>query len=80
MRGVGVSECDHRGVIGDKESGSKVEEKLVHLTMVVKFKVLIEKKRMCSLGLMMFDWWIEFWMVHLEELVIEEVVVDEVWW
>ncbi|GKB23736.1 hypothetical protein Tco_0863137 [Tanacetum coccineum] len=48
--------------------GSKVEEKLVHLTMVVKFVVLIEKKKMCSLGLMMFDWWMEFWMVHLEEL------------
>ncbi|GJT15177.1 hypothetical protein Tco_0873883 [Tanacetum coccineum] len=32
--------------------GSKDEEKLVHLKMVVKFEVLIEKKKMCSLGLM----------------------------
>ncbi|GJW77623.1 retrovirus-related pol polyprotein from transposon TNT 1-94 [Tanacetum coccineum] len=28
--------------------GLKVEEKLVHLTMVVKFVVLIEKRKMCS--------------------------------
>ncbi|GJZ94580.1 hypothetical protein Tco_0666783, partial [Tanacetum coccineum] len=48
--------------------GSKVEEKLVHLTMVVKFEVLIDKKKMCSLSFMRFDWWMEFWMVHLEEL------------
>ncbi|GKA58500.1 hypothetical protein Tco_0757688 [Tanacetum coccineum] len=32
--------------------GSKDEEKLVHLKMVVKFEVLIEKKKTCSLGLM----------------------------
>nr|GEZ33957.1 hypothetical protein [Tanacetum cinerariifolium] len=48
--------------------GSKVEEKLVHLMMVVKFEVLIEKKKTCSLGLMRFDWLMEFLMVHLEEL------------
>nr|GEX32643.1 zf-CCHC domain-containing protein/UBN2 domain-containing protein [Tanacetum cinerariifolium] len=48
--------------------GSKVEEKLVHLMMVVKFKVLIEKKKMCSLVLMRFDLWMKFLMVHLEEL------------
>ncbi|GJT70746.1 ribonuclease H-like domain-containing protein [Tanacetum coccineum] len=42
--------------------GSKVEEKLVHLIMVVKFEVLIEKKKMCSLGLMRFDWLMEFLM------------------
>ncbi|GJX26977.1 hypothetical protein Tco_0233273 [Tanacetum coccineum] len=48
--------------------GLKVEEKLVHLMMVVKFEVLIEKKRMCSLGLMRFNLWMEFLMVDLEEL------------
>ncbi|GJV74070.1 hypothetical protein Tco_1494065 [Tanacetum coccineum] len=32
--------------------GSKDKEKLFHLKMVVKFEVLIEKKKMCSLGLM----------------------------
>ncbi|GKF73439.1 hypothetical protein Tco_0219771, partial [Tanacetum coccineum] len=46
--------------------GLTVEEKLVHLMMVVKFEVLIEKKKMCSLGLTRFDLWIEFLMVHLE--------------
>ncbi|GJW26025.1 hypothetical protein Tco_0039836 [Tanacetum coccineum] len=51
-----------------QEKGSKVEEKLVHLMMVVKFEVLIEKKKMCSLGLMRFNWLMEFLMVHLEEL------------
>ncbi|GJR30893.1 hypothetical protein Tco_1107125 [Tanacetum coccineum] len=54
--------------------GSKVEEKLVHLTMVVKFEVLIEKKKMCSLGLMMFNWWMEFWMVHLDELEMKKLL------
>ncbi|GKC18848.1 alpha/beta hydrolases superfamily protein, partial [Tanacetum coccineum] len=49
-------------------NGSKVKDRLVHLMMVVKFEVLIEKKKMCSLGLMRFDWWMEFLMVHLEEL------------
>ncbi|GKG45300.1 hypothetical protein Tco_0495378, partial [Tanacetum coccineum] len=34
-----------------QEKGSRDEENLVHLKMVVKFEVLIEKK-MCSLGLM----------------------------
>nr|GEV89399.1 hypothetical protein [Tanacetum cinerariifolium]GEV89492.1 hypothetical protein [Tanacetum cinerariifolium]GEW47492.1 hypothetical protein [Tanacetum cinerariifolium]GEW54134.1 hypothetical protein [Tanacetum cinerariifolium] len=53
--------------------GSKVEEKLVHLKMVVKFKVLIEKK-MCSLGLMRFDWWMEFLMVHLEEFEMKKLL------
>nr|GEY89413.1 hypothetical protein [Tanacetum cinerariifolium] len=48
--------------------GFKGEEKLVHLMMVVKFKVLIEKKKMCSLGLMRFDLWMKFLMMHLEEL------------
>ncbi|GKE21535.1 hypothetical protein Tco_1433047 [Tanacetum coccineum] len=48
--------------------GSKDEEKLVHLKMVVKFEVLIKKKKMYSLGLMRFDWWMWFLMVHLEEL------------
>nr|GEV56678.1 sialyltransferase-like protein 1 [Tanacetum cinerariifolium] len=54
--------------------GLKVEEKLVHLKMVVKFKVLIEKKKMCSLGLMRFDWWMEFLMVHLEELEMKKLL------
>ncbi|GKG22856.1 hypothetical protein Tco_0388159, partial [Tanacetum coccineum] len=49
-------------------NGSNDEEKLVHLKIVVKFEVLIKKKKMCSLGLMRFDWWIWFLMVHLEEL------------
>ncbi|GKB71078.1 hypothetical protein Tco_0932490 [Tanacetum coccineum] len=57
--------------------GSKVEEKLVHLKMVVKFEVLIERKKMCSLGLMMFDWWMEFWVVHLEELEIKKLLSGE---
>nr|GEU72095.1 hypothetical protein [Tanacetum cinerariifolium] len=54
--------------------GLKVEEKLVHLMMVVKFKVLIEKKKMCSLGLMRFDLWIEFLMVHIEELEMKKLL------
>nr|GEZ72887.1 hypothetical protein [Tanacetum cinerariifolium] len=56
--------------------GSKVEEKLVHLMMVVKFKVLIEKKKMCSLGLMRFDWLMEFLMVHLEELEMKKLLQE----
>nr|GEY13109.1 hypothetical protein [Tanacetum cinerariifolium] len=52
--------------------GLKVEEKLVHLMMV--FKVLIEKKKIRSLGLIMFDWWMEFWMVHLEELEMKKLL------
>nr|GEW37020.1 hypothetical protein [Tanacetum cinerariifolium] len=60
--------------------GSKDEEKLVHLKMVVKFKVLIEKKRMCYLGLMRFDWWMlvfdgAFRGVGDEEVVVREGVV-----
>ncbi|GJR47072.1 hypothetical protein Tco_1315175, partial [Tanacetum coccineum] len=54
--------------------GLKVKEKLVHLMMVVKFEVLIEKKKMCSLGLMRFDRWIEFLMVHLEELEMKKLL------
>ncbi|GJR15060.1 hypothetical protein Tco_0797712 [Tanacetum coccineum] len=48
--------------------GSKVEERLVQLRMEVRFKVLIEKKKMYYLGLRRFDLWMEFLMVHLEEL------------
>ncbi|GJZ22427.1 hypothetical protein Tco_0559466 [Tanacetum coccineum] len=48
--------------------GSNYEEKLVHVKMVVKFEVLSEKKKMCYLGLRRFDLWMEFLMVHLEEL------------
>ncbi|GJU99789.1 hypothetical protein Tco_1329060 [Tanacetum coccineum] len=58
--------------------GLKVEEKLVHLMMVVKFKVLIEKKKMCSLGLMRFDLWMEFLMVHLEELEMKKLLWEKV--
>ncbi|GJZ79074.1 hypothetical protein Tco_0643911, partial [Tanacetum coccineum] len=54
--------------------GLKVEEKLVHLRMVVKFEVLIEQKKMCSLGLIRFDWWMEFLMVHLEELEMKKLL------
>ncbi|GJU93747.1 hypothetical protein Tco_1318503, partial [Tanacetum coccineum] len=60
--------------------GSKDEEKLVHLKMVVKFEVLIEKKKMCSPGLMRFDWWMWFFdEAPLEAVGDEEVVVGEVW-
>ncbi|GJR72909.1 transport protein Sec24-like CEF [Tanacetum coccineum] len=48
--------------------GSKVKERLVHERMKVKFEVLIEKKKMYYLGLRRFDLWMEFLMVHLEEL------------
>ncbi|GJX06022.1 hypothetical protein Tco_0193954 [Tanacetum coccineum] len=54
--------------------GSKVEERLVHLRMEVKFEVLIEKKKMYYLGLRRFDLWMEFLMVHLEELEMRK------WW
>ncbi|GKA68769.1 hypothetical protein Tco_0768686, partial [Tanacetum coccineum] len=48
--------------------GLKVEERLVQLRMEVRFEVLIEKKKMYYLGLRRFDLWMEFLMVHLEEL------------
>ncbi|GJW50111.1 hypothetical protein Tco_0091462 [Tanacetum coccineum] len=48
--------------------GSKVEERLVQLRIEVRFEVLIEKKKMYYLGLRRFDLWMEFLMVHLEEL------------
>ncbi|GJR10454.1 retrovirus-related pol polyprotein from transposon TNT 1-94 [Tanacetum coccineum] len=70
-RGSGMAEEHPRCC---QAKGLRVEEKLVHLMMVVKFKVLIEKKKMCSLGLMMFDWWMEFWMVHLDELEIKKLL------
>nr|GEU84295.1 hypothetical protein [Tanacetum cinerariifolium] len=54
--------------------GSKVKEKLVHLNMVVKFDDLIEKKKICFLGLMKFDWWMEFLIVHLEELEMKKLL------
>ncbi|GKA67379.1 hypothetical protein Tco_0767187 [Tanacetum coccineum] len=57
--------------------GSKDEEKLVHLKMVVKFEVLIEKKKMCSLGLMRFDWWMWFFDGAFGGVGDEEVVVRE---
>ncbi|GJV53005.1 hypothetical protein Tco_1448746 [Tanacetum coccineum] len=59
---------------GSQANGSKVEERLVYLRMEVKFKVLIEKKKMYYLGLRRFDLWMEFWMVHLEELEMKK------WW
>ncbi|GJU36862.1 hypothetical protein Tco_1185216 [Tanacetum coccineum] len=64
--------------ICSQAKGSKVEERLVHLRMEVKFEVLIKKKKMYYLGLRGFDLWMEFWMVHLIEGVgDEEVVVGE---
>ncbi|GJS18821.1 hypothetical protein Tco_0413293 [Tanacetum coccineum] len=58
--GEAYQDVEQKGVIGVKRGtsemlsskGLKVKEKLVHLMMVVKFEVLIEKKKMCSLGLM----------------------------
>ncbi|GJS13520.1 hypothetical protein Tco_0407992 [Tanacetum coccineum] len=50
--------------------GSKVEERLVQLRIEVRFEVLI-KKKMYYLGLRRFDLWMEFLMVHLEELGLE---------
>ncbi|GJS39280.1 hypothetical protein Tco_0564323 [Tanacetum coccineum] len=60
--------------ICSQAKGSKVEERLVHERMKVKFKVLIEKKKMYYLGLRRFDLWMEFLMVHLEELEMKK------WW
>ncbi|GJW70844.1 hypothetical protein Tco_0127761 [Tanacetum coccineum] len=60
-----------------QEKGSKVEERLVHLMMVVKFEVLIEKKKMCYLGLMRFDWLMGFLMVNLEELGMNKLLLEE---
>ncbi|GKB39668.1 hypothetical protein Tco_0884610 [Tanacetum coccineum] len=45
--------------------------------MVVKFEVLIEKKKMCSLGLMRFDQWMWFLMVHLEELEMKKLLWEK---
>ncbi|GKD74887.1 hypothetical protein Tco_1333169 [Tanacetum coccineum] len=72
-------ECDQEELLGEhprccQAKGSKVKENLVHLMMVVKFEVLIEKKKMCSLGLMSFDWLMEFLMVHLEELEMKKLL------
>ncbi|GJX51362.1 hypothetical protein Tco_0278207 [Tanacetum coccineum] len=80
--GEGGLERFSRGVIGDsdrvliekKEGFKVVEERLVYLRMEVKFKVLIEKKKMYYLGLRRFDLWMEFLMVHLEELEMKK------WW
>nr|GEZ64535.1 hypothetical protein [Tanacetum cinerariifolium] len=60
--------------------GLKVEERLVHWMMVVNFEVLIDKKKMCSLVLMRFDLWMEFLMVHLEELEMKKLLWEKVWW
>ncbi|GJV26972.1 retrovirus-related pol polyprotein from transposon TNT 1-94, partial [Tanacetum coccineum] len=57
--------------------GSKVEERLVHERMKVKFEVLIEKKKMYYLGLRRFDLWMEFLMVHLEELEMKKWCIYE---
>ncbi|GJX34815.1 reverse transcriptase domain-containing protein [Tanacetum coccineum] len=54
--------------------GLKVEERLVQLRMEVRFEVLIEKKKMYYLGLRRFDLWMEFLMVHLEELGLRKCV------
>ncbi|GJV64900.1 ribonuclease H-like domain-containing protein [Tanacetum coccineum] len=55
--------------------GSKDEEKLVHLKMVVRFEVLIEKKKMCSLGLMSCLGGIMVSLIFLEGLE-EEALVE----
>ncbi|GJW39267.1 hypothetical protein Tco_0065112 [Tanacetum coccineum] len=60
--------------ISSQANGLKVEERLVHLRMEVKFEVLIKKKKMYYLGLRRLDLWMEFWMVHLEELGMKK------WW
>ncbi|GJR19171.1 hypothetical protein Tco_0967698, partial [Tanacetum coccineum] len=51
--------------------------KLVHLRMLMKFEVLIKKKKMCSLGLMRFDWWMWFLMLHLEELEMKKLLWEK---
>nr|GEU50853.1 hypothetical protein [Tanacetum cinerariifolium] len=66
--------------IGKLGLGSKVEERFVHLMMVVKFEVLIKKKKMYYLGLMRFDLWMDFLMVHLEELKMKKLLWEKVWW
>ncbi|GJW09947.1 hypothetical protein Tco_1575774 [Tanacetum coccineum] len=64
--------------------GSKVKERLVQLRMEVRFEVLIEKKKMYYLGLRRFDLWMEFLMVHLEELGLRKFswkgFEEEDWW
>nr|GEU79268.1 reverse transcriptase domain-containing protein [Tanacetum cinerariifolium] len=71
--------CDvsNQGLCYVLMQGGKDEEKLDHLKMVVKFEVLIEKKKMYSLGLMRFDWWIWFLMRHLEELEMKNLIFLE---
>ncbi|GJS11863.1 hypothetical protein Tco_0368659 [Tanacetum coccineum] len=66
-----VDHCGDGLVIG-------VEERLVHLRMKVKFKVLIEKKKMYYLGLRRFDLWMECLDgLHLEGSWSEKWVVGE---
>ncbi|GJT04785.1 hypothetical protein Tco_0839247 [Tanacetum coccineum] len=60
-----------------QEKDSKVEERLVHLRMEVKFEVLIERKKMYYLGLRRFDLWMEFFDVQFGGVRDEEVVVGE---
>ncbi|GKD92860.1 hypothetical protein Tco_1372697 [Tanacetum coccineum] len=67
-----IQEEGHPGC--SQAKGSKIEERLVHLRMEVKFEVLIKKKKMHYLGLRRFDLWMEFLMVHLEELEMKK------WW
>nr|GEW05591.1 hypothetical protein [Tanacetum cinerariifolium] len=74
----GGGKCEEEHPRCCQAKGSKVEEKLVHLMMVVKSKVLIEKKKMCSLGLMRFDWLMEFLMVHLEALEMKKLLQEKV--
>ncbi|GJW91403.1 hypothetical protein Tco_0168956 [Tanacetum coccineum] len=58
-----------------ESKGSKDEEKLVHLKMVVRFEVLVEKKNMCSLGLMSCLGGIMVSLIFLEGLE-EEALVE----
>ncbi|GJS03643.1 retrovirus-related pol polyprotein from transposon TNT 1-94, partial [Tanacetum coccineum] len=50
-RACGGGKCEEEHPRCYQVKGLKVKEKLVHLTMVVKFVVLIEKRKMCSFWL-----------------------------
>ncbi|GJU51270.1 hypothetical protein Tco_1220825 [Tanacetum coccineum] len=80
----GLAEAVEQGLLKAEEhpkccqaKGSKDEEKLVHFKMAVRFEVLIGKKRMCSLVLMRFDWWMWFFDGAFRGVGDEEFVVGE---
>ncbi|GJX38476.1 hypothetical protein Tco_0251779 [Tanacetum coccineum] len=74
--GEGGLERFSRGVIGDNDRVIILKKKALKVVegLKVKFEVLIEKKKMYYLGLRRFDLWMEFLMVHLEELEMKK------WW